>query len=61
MGFDVRRGHNRWHFEQFAAYRLLTKTKKVAVTSHKRDSASRPPAASTSPSGTPPGSRRSSG
>ena len=35
MGFDSKKGHNHWHFEQFARYTLLSKTKSVAVTSHK--------------------------
>ncbi len=36
MGFDTRNGHNHWHFEQFARYRLLESTKTVAVRSHKQ-------------------------
>jgi Lysyl oxidase len=36
MGFDQRHGHNHWHFEQFAAYRLLDKAKNLAVASHKQ-------------------------
>jgi len=35
MGFDSKKGHNHWHFEQFARYTLLSKSKSVAVTSHK--------------------------
>jgi hypothetical protein len=35
MGFDSKKGHNHWHFEQFATYRLLTAGKKLAVRSHK--------------------------
>src|SRR5262252_2101683 len=35
MGFDSKNGHNHWHFEQFARYTLLNKSKSVAVTSHK--------------------------
>jgi hypothetical protein len=35
MGFDRQPGHHHWHFEQFARYTLLNKTKSVAVTSHK--------------------------
>ncbi|HEY3956640.1 MAG TPA: lysyl oxidase family protein [Streptosporangiaceae bacterium] len=35
MGFDSKKGHDHWHFEQFARYTLLNKTKSVAVTSHK--------------------------
>ena len=36
MGFDTRNGHNHWHFEQFAGYRLLNASKTVAVRSHKQ-------------------------
>jgi hypothetical protein len=36
MGFDSRRGHHHWHFEQFARYNLLTANKKLAVRSHKQ-------------------------
>lgn len=36
MGFDSRPGHNHWHFEQFAAYRLLRSDKKLAVRSQKQ-------------------------
>jgi len=35
MGFDGKRGHNHWHFKQFAQYRLLNVAKSVAVRSHK--------------------------
>jgi len=35
MGFDSAKGHNHWHFEQFAEYRLLTSAKGLAVRSHK--------------------------
>jgi len=35
MGFDTGKGENEWHFEQFARYRLLTASKKLAVISHK--------------------------
>jgi hypothetical protein len=35
MGFDSAQGHNHWHFEQFAEYRLLKSTKGVAVRSRK--------------------------
>jgi hypothetical protein len=35
MGFEKGKGENEWHFEQFAQYRLLTATKKLAVISHK--------------------------
>jgi hypothetical protein len=35
MGFDSKKGHNHWHFEQFARYTLLNAAKSVAVTSHK--------------------------
>jgi hypothetical protein len=35
MGFDSKPGHNHWHFEQFAQYRLLTAAKKLAVRSEK--------------------------
>jgi hypothetical protein len=35
MGFDAKRGHNHWHFQQFAQYRLLNAAKSVAVRSHK--------------------------
>jgi hypothetical protein len=35
MGFDSAPGHNHWHFQQFAEYRLLNSTKGVAVRSHK--------------------------
>jgi Lysyl oxidase len=35
MGFDSAKGHNHWHFQQFARYALLSKAKSVAVRSHK--------------------------
>ena len=35
MGFDSKKGHNHWHFEQFAKYQLLTAAKKLAVPSEK--------------------------
>ena len=35
MGFDSKKGHNHWHFEQFAKYELLTSAKSAAVRSHK--------------------------
>jgi hypothetical protein len=35
MGFDSKKGHNHWHFEQFARYQLLNSGKKLAVQSHK--------------------------
>jgi hypothetical protein len=35
MGFDSQKGHNHWHFEQFARYTLLNVNKSVAVASHK--------------------------
>jgi hypothetical protein len=35
MGFDSQKGHNHWHFEQFARYALLNSAKSVAVRSHK--------------------------
>jgi hypothetical protein len=35
MGFDSQKGHNHWHFEQFARYTLLNAAQTVAVTSHK--------------------------
>jgi len=35
MGFDSKKGHNHWHFEQFAAYRLLNAARKLVVRSHK--------------------------
>jgi hypothetical protein len=36
MGFDTRRGHNHWHFEQFAQYRLLNSAKTEVLRSHKQ-------------------------
>jgi hypothetical protein len=35
MGFDSNKGHNHWHFEQFARYTLLTSAKRIAARSHK--------------------------
>jgi Lysyl oxidase len=35
MGFDSKKGHNHWHFEQFAQYQLLNSSKGLAVRSHK--------------------------
>jgi Lysyl oxidase len=35
MGFDAQKGHNHWHFEQFARYTLLDSAKNLAVASHK--------------------------
>jgi Lysyl oxidase len=35
MGFDSKKGHNHWHFEQFAQYQLLNSAHKPAVRSHK--------------------------
>jgi hypothetical protein len=35
MGFDSQKGHNHWHFEQFAAYRLLNASKNLIVRSQK--------------------------
>jgi len=35
MGFDSAKGHNHWHFQQFAEYRLLSVGKKVVVRSQK--------------------------
>jgi hypothetical protein len=35
MGFDNKPGHDHWHFEQFAQYRLLSKNKKTVVRSQK--------------------------
>jgi hypothetical protein len=35
MGFDSKKGHNHWHFEQFAKYQLLNSAKNLAVRSHK--------------------------
>jgi hypothetical protein len=36
MGFDTKKGHNHWHFEQFAAYRLLNSSKSLVLRSHKQ-------------------------
>jgi hypothetical protein len=35
MGFDRAPGHDHWHFQQFAQYRLLTSTKSLAIRSQK--------------------------
>lgn len=35
MGFDSKKGHNHWHFEQFAQYQLLNSAQQLAVRSHK--------------------------
>jgi hypothetical protein len=35
MGFDSQPGHNHWHFEQFAAYRLLGPRGKLVLRSQK--------------------------
>jgi hypothetical protein len=35
MGFDSKKGHNHWHFQQFAKYQLLNASKKVAIRSRK--------------------------
>jgi Lysyl oxidase len=35
MGFDSEKGHNHWHFQQFARYQLLNASRKVAVRSEK--------------------------
>jgi hypothetical protein len=35
MGFDSAKGHTHWHFEQFAAYRLLGASGKLVVRSQK--------------------------
>jgi hypothetical protein len=35
MGFDSGKGHNHWHFQQFAEYRLLGADKRVVVRSQK--------------------------
>ena len=35
MGFDTKKGHDHWHFEQFAQYRLLNSQRQLAVRSHK--------------------------
>jgi hypothetical protein len=35
MGFDGAKGHNHWHFQQFAQYRLLSASKRLVVRSHK--------------------------
>jgi hypothetical protein len=36
MGFDSQKGHHHWHFEQFAAYRLLNSGKSLALRSQKQ-------------------------
>jgi hypothetical protein len=36
LEFDTRPGHQHWHFEQFARYRLLDRDKQLAVRSHKQ-------------------------
>ncbi len=36
LHYDSRKGHEHWHFEQFAHYRLLDSTKAVAVVSRKQ-------------------------
>jgi hypothetical protein len=35
MGFDRKNGHNHWHFQQFAQYRLLNASKTVVLRSRK--------------------------
>jgi hypothetical protein len=35
MGFDGKKGHDHWHFEQFARYTLLNSHKSLVVASHK--------------------------
>jgi hypothetical protein len=35
MGFDKAKGHNHWHFSQFARYSLLSANKKLVVRSQK--------------------------
>jgi hypothetical protein len=35
MGFDTRKSHTHWHFQQFAQYRLLNANKKLVVRSRK--------------------------
>jgi hypothetical protein len=35
MGFDMAKGHNHWHFQQFAQYRLLNARKNLVVRSQK--------------------------
>jgi hypothetical protein len=35
MGFDTKKGHNHWHFQQFAQYSLLDSAHQLAVPSHK--------------------------
>lgn len=36
MGFDSQHGHNHWHFQQFAAYRLLGAGKRLVIRSQKQ-------------------------
>jgi len=36
IGFDRRKGHNHWHFEQFAQYQLLNAARTLSVRSHKQ-------------------------
>ncbi len=35
MGFDAQRGHDHWHFQQFARYSLLAAARRTAVRSYK--------------------------
>jgi Lysyl oxidase len=35
MGFDTKKGHNHWHFQQFARYSLLNSAHQLAVPSRK--------------------------
>jgi Lysyl oxidase len=35
MGFDSKKGHNHWHFQQFAQYRLLNASKSLVLRSRK--------------------------
>ncbi|HXP21871.1 MAG TPA: lysyl oxidase family protein [Streptosporangiaceae bacterium] len=35
MGFDHKKGHNHWHFQQFAQYRLLNSSKTLVLRSRK--------------------------
>jgi hypothetical protein len=35
MGFDSQKGHDHWHFEQFARYTLLNSARSLVVRSHK--------------------------
>ena len=43
MGFDARPGHDHWHFEQFAQYRLLNASKPSCSAAARSVSASRRP------------------